>query len=114
MEQKEKVGLNISLLRHKLGLTQNDLASYLGITREEVSYFENGHRNIPTDLISKTSQLFGVEEYDLYEDDLEAQETNLAFAFRAVSLETNDLVQIASFKKIIQNYLRMSKALMDE
>ncbi|MDD2983899.1 MAG: helix-turn-helix transcriptional regulator [Crocinitomicaceae bacterium] len=114
MTQDQIIGKNIKYFREKLDLGQQELANYLDITREEVSYYENGKRSIPTDIISKASQLFGVDEYDFYENDAEAICANVAFAFRADYLQSEDLQQIADFRKIVLNYLNMKKVVSDE
>jgi transcriptional regulator with XRE-family HTH domain len=114
MNQNLIIGENIKNFREKLGLTQEVLAGYLGINREEVSYYENGKRPVPTDIISKVAKLFGLDEYDLFETDSEAREAKVALAFRAESLLPEDLVHIADFRKIVLNYLNMKKALSHE
>lgn len=111
MTQNEIVGQNISHFRTSLGLSQDDLADYLGIARPMISYYENGSRRIPTDIITKSAKLFGVEEYDLYEADPEIRGAQLSFAFRGEGLSTTDLEQIAKFKKIVLNYLSMKNVL---
>lgn len=114
METAIILGRNLRLFREKMGLTQESFSQYLGVTREEISYFENGKRNIPTQVITKASRLFGIDEYDLFEEDENLLESNLAFAFRAENLSIEDYTNIATFKTIVQNYLKMSKALDDE
>lgn len=105
------IGNNIRSLRNKTQLTQQELADFLGISRVEMNYYENGNRSMPSSLISKAAQLFSIDEIDLYQDDPALLEINMAFAFRAGSLEVNDLDSIASFKKIAMNYLKMQTAL---
>ncbi len=102
---------NLKDFRAKLNLTQNQIAEYLGITREEVSYYENNNRPVPVSLIPKYANLFGVEEYDLYEQSNAVNTLNLAFAFRANSFSADDLKVIADFKKIALNYLKIKEAL---
>lgn len=104
---------NLKDFRVRLNLTQDQLALYLGVTREEISYYENGRRNIPYELIPKIAKLFGVDEYDLYEDDAAINDLNIAFAFRANDVSGDDLKVIADFKKIALNYLKIKKALAD-
>lgn len=108
---KGNIGKNIHALRVKQGLTQDTLASYLGTKRELINYYENGKRTIPTNLVTKIAELFSIDEYDLYEEDEQYIQTNLAFAFRANKILTEDIKAIASFKKIAMNYLNMQKAL---
>ena len=69
MNQDKVIGNNIRQFREGLNLSQSQFAEYLGVTREEVSYYENGHRTIPSKLISKAATLFCVDEYDLFEQD---------------------------------------------
>jgi transcriptional regulator with XRE-family HTH domain len=114
MTQNEIIGNNIRHFREKLEITQEGLGNYLKISREEVSYYETGKRNIPTEVISKAAKLFGLEEYDLFEVDAEVNETRLAFAFRANTVNSENLVHVANFRKIVLNYLNMKKALSNE
>lgn len=103
------IGKNIKKFREKMSLTQETLSQYLGITREQVSYYESGSRSVPTNIMTKLANLFCIDEFDLYEEDAEAQKVNLAFAFRANSVNQEDLESIAQFKKIVRNYLNMQK-----
>lgn len=105
------IGLNIKTLREKMGLTQEALAKYLDTQRENVSYYENGQRNIPSAQLSKLADLFCMNEYDFYEEDLQSRTINIAFAFRAEELQPQDLESIARFKKIVRNYMSMKKAM---
>lgn len=102
---------NIKDFRTKIGLTQSDLAGYLGISREEVNYYENAKRTVPAHLIPKMADLFGVDEYDLFEEDNAINKANMAFAFRAKEINTDDLNSIAAFKKIALNYLKIQKVI---
>ena len=111
METNIIVGRNIKAIREKMGYTQGVFADYLGITREEVSYYENGNRTVPSKTITKIAELFAIDEYDLFEEDNAVSKINLALAFRADNLIGEDLKTIANFKNIAMNYLKMSKTL---
>ena len=100
---------NIKAFRTKIGLNQDELGAYLGISREEVNYYENAKRNIPQNLLPKLADLFGVDEYDLYEEDDAISNANIAFAFRAKNIHPEDLNTIAAFKKIALNYLKIQQ-----
>lgn len=102
-------GSNIRRFREKFGFTQEVLAGYLDISREELSYYENDKRNIPNKVLEKAADLFGVNEYELLLEDESIIQTNLAFAFRADELDVHDLKQIGAFKKIVRNYINMKK-----
>lgn len=108
------VGLNIRLLREKLGLTQEMLAGFLETSREQIAYYEAGTRSIPTAQLSKLANLFCLNEYDFYEENSGQSEMNMAFAFRADTLNTGDLAGIARFKKIVRNYVNMVNAVSNE
>lgn len=114
MDQNQIIGKNLQALRKKMGFTQDQVAEYLAVIREEISYFENGNRSIPSHLMSKLAYLYGVDAYDLYEENLDLANVNLALAFRAESLKPADLIQIAQFKKIVMNYLRMKTLITNE
>lgn len=102
---------NIKDFRVRLNLTQDKLAEYLGVTRGEINYFENEKRTVPSVLIPKLANLFGVDEYDLYEDDDAINNLNIAFAFRASNISSEDLNTIGNFKKIALNYLKIKNVL---
>jgi len=114
MNQDSLIGKNLQNLRKKLGFTQEQVAEYLHINREELSYYETGSRSIPSTLMSPLANLYGVDEYDLYEENLVLAQVNLALAFRAENVKTSDLEQIAKFKKIVRNYLSMKSLLENE
>jgi len=114
MEINQILGKNIRKFREKLELSQEELASYLGISRVELNYYENDNRNIPSSVISNSAKLFMIDEYDLYEEDESSVQANVAFAFRADSLDPNDLHSIADFRKIVHNYLKMKKHCANE
>lgn len=109
MESKQIIGNNIRYFRDKLGLSQNELANYLSIKRELISYYENGKRYIPVTALNKLANLFGVELDELFEEDNKIQNVNLAFAFRSDYLKPSDLENIASFKRVVLNYFKMLK-----
>lgn len=111
---KNKPGDNIKFMRERMKLNQADLAEYLGIKREEVSYYENGKRRLPNALLTKLANLFSVDEYDLLTEDMTYFKINSALAFRTENFETDDLSSIADFKKIAMNYLKMNQKLKNE
>jgi transcriptional regulator with XRE-family HTH domain len=108
------IGQNIKALREKMGLTQAALGQYLEISREQIGYYEIGQRSIPSAQLSKLANLFCMNEYDFYEEDSQSKSINIAFAFRADELQTQDLQSIAQFKKIVRNYMSMKKAMGNE
>ena len=111
MNQDQVIGKNIHSLRKKQGFTHNQITGYLGITPEELRDFEKGNSPLPISLMSLLANLYGVDKYDLYEEELAPEITIPEFNFTVESIPVSDLNQIGSFKKIIRNYLKMSALL---
>ncbi|MCF8380155.1 MAG: helix-turn-helix domain-containing protein [Bacteroidales bacterium] len=102
------IGKNLKAWRVKLGYSQEIIAEYLGISRENISYYETGEREIPVKHLEKVSELFGIEPDLLFEENMKIQDTEMALAFRNDNnLSVDSLQKIAQFKKIVRNYLMM-------
>ncbi len=106
---KHIVGQNLKRLREKMSLSQEAVGSFLGISRELISNYETGQRNIPSAHLTVLANLFCVHEYDFFEEDAADQKVNIAFAFKADELKSEDLDSIASFKRVVRNYMDMKK-----
>jgi transcriptional regulator with XRE-family HTH domain len=105
---KKIVGDNLKSWRKKFGYTQDTLADYLGIKRENISFYETGEREIPVIHLEKLSDLFGIEPEMFFVESKELTQTELAFAFRNTEhLSTDSLRNVAMFKKIVKNYIMM-------
>jgi transcriptional regulator with XRE-family HTH domain len=115
MSQGTSIGANILNYRKIQDLSQQQLADYLGITRELISLIETGKREISIANLNKLADLFGIELEELLEEDQSLKEANVAFAFRSNNRSDNnaDLSNIAAFQRIVLNYLKMEK-LKDE
>lgn len=111
MEAVETIGNNIHKFRVAQGLTQENLADYLDVSRELISLYENGNRSIPVTSLDKLADLFGVDLEELLEENATLTKTNLAFAFRSKSITDTDIQSIAEFKKIVSSYLKMNTIL---
>jgi len=104
------VGKNFKAWRMKIGYSQEEIANFLGITRENISYFENGERDIPIKHLEKISDLFGIEPDLLFNEDMSVQDAEMAFAFRNGEATSNETMEnISRFKRIVQNYLMMKR-----
>ena len=103
----ETVGQNVRQFRDRLGFTQASVADFLGISREQISYYETGARPVPTDHLQRLADLFGIDAYDLLDPDSFQRQINVALAFRADEFTAEDLNSIAHFKRIVKNYRKM-------
>ncbi len=106
MKSAPFIGTNIRKYRILQRLNQQQIAEYIGVTREFISLIESGKREISIDNLTKLTDLFGIELSDLIEEDSEVQDVNLALAYRATD-SILDLESIASFKRIVLNYMKM-------
>jgi len=111
MKTPNIVGVNVQKYRTAQGYTQEHLANLLGVTREQISNYEKGIRNIPVTSLNKLADLFGIELEELLEENPTIASTNLAFAFRSESFNDTDIQSVAEFKRIVFNYLKMNNIL---
>lgn len=111
MESNVIVGANVKIYREKLHYTQENLANFLGVQREIISYYEHGHREIDLDKLEKLANLFNIELEDLLEENVSASCLDIAIAFRSEELVESDLATISEFQKIVRNFLKMQKIL---
>lgn len=101
------IGNNIKLFRDKLGLSQADIANHCGVNREVLSYYENGNREVSLLHLEKISSYMNIEMEVFLEEKSENIQSELALAFRADELTPTDRTNIAYFKSIVKNYLKM-------
>ncbi len=107
MGKQTSVSSNIRLFRENGGYKQEDIAKYLGVPREVISYYETGSRKVPLNNLEKLADLFGVSLLDLLEENTDLTKSKVLIAFRANEILPEDLENIARFKRIVNNYLKM-------
>lgn len=110
----EIISKNLFEYRTKLGYNQDHIANFLGVERSIISKYESNQREISIINLNKLADLFGIELDDLIEENSVHQVANLAFAFRSDGIEETDMNSIASFQKVVKNYLKMKDILADE
>lgn len=109
MEEKMVVGRNLKALREANGYTQEQVANFLGIGRSAYANYEAGERETPMEVMERASELFGCELALLFDEDAQAVRNMLVCAFRADNLSVNDMKEVAAFKNIVLNYLKMQR-----
>ena len=111
MEERVLIASNLKKLRDASGYRQEDVAGFLDVGRSAYANYESGSREIPIDLLEKLADFYGCDMYDLYMDDKNALAHMLVTAFRVDSLSVDDMKQIAAFKRIVKNSLKMDMLL---
>lgn len=96
----------IKELRKSSGLTQQQLADYLGVDQSLIPKLENGHRNLTISLAEKLCNLFRCSEEYLIGAD--STYVPLHFAFRANEIQAEDLESIAAVNRIVMNLRYMN------
>lgn len=109
MEEKMVVGRNLKALREANGYTQEQVANFLGIGRSAYANYEAGERETPMEVMERASELFGCELALLFDEDEQAVKNMLVCAFRADNLSVNDMKEVAAFKNIVLNYMKMER-----
>lgn len=105
---------NLKLLRQANGLTQEQLASFLGVGRSAYSNYEDGSRVPSVDFLEKFAGIVGCDLSMLFEEDEKAVKSQLICAFRTEGLSKGDMEEISSFKRLVLSYLKMERLLKDE
>lgn len=93
---------NCKRFRDKLGMTQDEFAEKIGMSRSYVSRFESGHINATLDVIYKICDVFGVSPGQLLDDN---ENSNLYIP------ETTQFLNDEYARKIMAIYNRLSSKL---
>ncbi len=108
------VGRNLKRMREANRFTQEQLAGYLGIQRSAFSNYELGEREMPIELLERAADLLGCDLSLFFEEDEKTVGNMLTCAFRIDDLSSSDLKEIALFKAIVKNYLKMTQLVANE
>ena len=63
------IGKNISILRHRYNLSQDELAQIAGVTNKAVSAWESNKKTPRMGVIQRIADHFGLKKSDIIEDD---------------------------------------------
>ena len=108
MENLKLLGEKLKKARTEIKYSQNQVADYLGIQREQISYYETGAREITLSLLSKISDFYG-KNVNYFFNLEEKEETLLNIAYRAVELVKEDKEKIEFAKKFVINLFELEK-----
>ena len=107
MANNSEIGSILKVLRNGMGYSQKQISSYLGISESAYSQYERGNTAISKDSLEMLANIYGVEEYDILTCNKPLLQADMAFSFIQKEDKIKNLGQIASFHKIIKNYLDM-------
>ena len=82
---------NLKALREANELTQDQLATYLGVQRSAYANYESGARNMPLPQMQKAADLFGCSLSALLSEDPNEVNNILSFAFPVTFIADNIL-----------------------
>lgn len=68
MGNDNSITVKVIKLRDQSGLTQEDVAKHLGISRQRWILVEKGERNLSTEELEKLATLFGIDTADFFEE----------------------------------------------
>jgi len=107
------IGQNLCKLRKANHYTQEQIAECLGINRSTYSNYELGEREMPFELLERTADLLGCDLAVLLEEKEAVVDEMMLCSFRVDNLSAEDLEQIAVFKRIVKNYMKMNQLLQE-
>ena len=108
------IGRNLKVLREANDLTQEQMSSYLDIGRSAYANYEAGEREAPLEVLERSASLLGCELDLLFEEDVETvKDRMMVCAFRTDGLTDSDMKQVARFKQVVLEYMKMQKMLSE-
>lgn len=97
-------GKKLRNAREYLGLTQDQVASTLNLTRNIIVNIENDKRAIKSDELYKFSKLYGLTMEEIVSDEKEIDLTNQVFARGFDTLSEKDKQEIINLIKFKNEY----------
>lgn len=103
--------LVLKQIREKVGLTQEQVANYLGVDQSFISKIENNERTVPTGMLLSLADLYCCTEFDLFESEVVYEPK---ISFRSKKLDNQDLQDLARVNMIIANQITMNQIIKEE
>ena len=97
-------GEKLKAAREFLGLTQEQVANTLNMTRNMIVNIENNNRAIKSDELYKFSKLYGISMEEIVSNEKEVNMNIPIFARSFVSLSEKDQQEILNLIKFKSNY----------
>ena len=100
------IGDKIAAIRKDLGMTQQDLADKIGLSRPSLVKIENSQRAISLDEGNTISKVLGISlETLLAEEKEEAVSTSFVKAFKSKGMAENDIEEIAQYELLFDAFI---------
>lgn len=104
MNTYKMIGERLQHARERTGITQNQAAKLVGTVREQISYYENGRREIDILTLTKLADLYGYSVHHfLQQQPSSDQATELVIAYRAQEIADEDLEIVAEIIRFTRN-----------
>lgn len=100
----KNIGKKLKAAREFLGLTQEQVASTLNMTRNMIVNIENNNRTIKSDELYKFSKLYGISMEEIVSDEKEINMNVPLFARGFESLSEKDQQEILNLIKFKNDY----------
>ena len=85
------VSQNVQAIRKKLGFSEEQVSTYLGVTRSVLRKYESNTDSIPFDVFDKLSNLYGVDMSVFFEENMDDFQQSLVCAFRTDGITPEDM-----------------------
>ena len=101
MEYKEQFSKRLVQLREKRGITQQELADKLEITRQSLSLYEKAERTINIELLAKIADFFNVStDYLMGRTDVSSMNKDIQVACDVTGLSEDLVLELAKLKGV--------------
>lgn len=112
LDERLAVGRRLQAVRKICGYTQEEVASAVGIRREELSYVETGARGLSAPLLERLADLYGYSPaYFLAEGE---PVDSGAIAFRARALPTEERRRFEAWaRRLVNNFVDLSELVQE-
>lgn len=97
------IGNRLKEVRGAAGFTQEQVARFLDVKRETISYIETGARPVSTVMLRKLADLYGYRMSFFLDERAKDTGPQVAIAFRMSDLGPDDLPVIADARRIASN-----------
>ena len=112
MSKFKMIAERMKAFRKSSGLSQANIACFLGVDQSLISKAENGERSLSVEMLEKLAALYGVSISAFEEDTLPVNP--LKFALRSGELTTADMEALCAINRIALNSEFMAGLLAGE